>query len=81
MELESRNKAQSTGKRECQRNTPRFELLEAVHYLLHKIDLLKGHKERLCHLQIKLCYKSRTSDVHEPWGGFSKRPLLENGLY
>lgn len=79
--LESRNKAQGTGKRKLQRNTHRFELLDTVDCLLHKMDLLKGHEKRLCHLQINLCCRSRTSDVHEPWGGLSKRPLLENGPY
>lgn len=79
--VRTKEEAQSTGKRKFQKNTHRLELLETVHYLFHKIDLIKGHEKRLYHLQINLCYKSSTSDVHEPWGCLSKRPLLENGLY
>lgn len=63
--LESRNKAQSIGNWKLQTNTHRYELLETVYYLLHKMDLLKGHERRLCHLQINLYCRSRTSDC--PW--------------
>lgn len=81
MGSESRKKAQSIGNRKVHGNTHGFELPEKVHYLLHQVDLLKDRERRLCHLQINLCYKSKTSDVQEPWGGLRESLLLGTGLF